>query len=81
VLECAVFRNALKKARQICTTIASVRYAIGENQTSDYLSVTVSIGVTQLKKNDSVADLIARADKALYDAKQKGKNCAVGRKS
>ncbi|RJQ73882.1 MAG: GGDEF domain-containing protein [Desulfobacteraceae bacterium] len=75
------FRNALKKAQQLCSTIASVRYATSEPQTGDYLSLTISIGVTQYKKGDSVDDIIARADKALYDAKRKGKNCVVGRKS
>lgn len=81
VLEGANYKNALKKARQICATIAAVRYATSEAQTDDYLSVTVSIGVSQFKKSDTPSDLIARADQALYDAKHKGKNCAVGRKS
>ena len=80
VLEGAAFRNALKKARQICTTISAVRYATNENQSDDYLCMTVSIGVTQYKKGDTVYDLIARADQALLEAKRKGKNCVVGKK-
>lgn len=75
------FRNALKKAQQLCRSIASTRYATNEMQTDDYLCMTISIGVTQYKKSDAVCDIIARADKALYDAKHKGKNCVVGRKS
>ena len=81
LLEGAGFRNALKKAQNLCNTIASVRYATSDNAKDEYLSMTISIGVSQFKKGDTAADLIARADKALYDAKHKGKNCVVGRKS
>ncbi|WP_296219387.1 GGDEF domain-containing protein [Pseudomonas sp. UBA2684] len=37
--------------------------------------VTVSIGLAQLHANDSLHSLIARADSALYQAKQQGRNC------
>ena len=38
------------------------------------LNVTVSIGTTALTNDDSPDDLVARADKALYQAKKDGKN-------
>ena len=38
------------------------------------LNVTMSIGVTKLKNNDTPDTLISRADKALYKAKKNGKN-------
>lgn len=38
------------------------------------LSVTVSIGLVELLPDESMEDLIARCDKLLYQAKQKGKN-------
>ncbi|MBE0491783.1 MAG: GGDEF domain-containing protein [Sulfurospirillum sp.] len=41
----------------------------------DALHVTLSAGLTQLQKGDSADMLIERADKALYEAKQSGKNC------
>jgi diguanylate cyclase (GGDEF)-like protein len=37
--------------------------------------VTVSIGMAQLAARDSLENLIARADSALYRAKQQGRNC------
>ena len=39
-------------------------------------SLTVSIGVTQAVVGDYSTSLLARADKALYQAKHAGKNCA-----
>lgn len=39
--------------------------------------VTVSIGATLFKKNDSQDALLSRADKALYEAKEKGRNITV----
>lgn len=40
--------------------------------------VTVSIGLAQLRPRDSLETLIARADSALYQAKQMGRNCLCG---
>ncbi|MCJ8500618.1 GGDEF domain-containing protein [Desulfatitalea alkaliphila] len=81
ILEGAILRHAQKKARQICDTIASVRYATSETQTDNYLTLTVSIGVTAYRNGDTAEDLIGRADQALYQAKHKGKNCVVAKKS
>jgi len=39
------------------------------------IHITVSIGVTELRKDDSPKDLISRADNALYQAKTAGRNC------
>ncbi|MFT5781985.1 MAG: diguanylate cyclase (GGDEF)-like protein [Pseudomonas sp.] len=40
--------------------------------------VTVSIGMAQMHPRDSLENLIARADSALYQAKQQGRNCLCG---
>ena len=36
--------------------------------------MTVSIGGAQLQPNEAVAELVARADAALYRAKESGRN-------
>jgi diguanylate cyclase (GGDEF)-like protein/PAS domain S-box-containing protein len=41
------------------------------------LTVTVSIGVASLAADDSINDLLKRADEALYKAKQSGRNSVV----
>ncbi|MBF0275153.1 MAG: GGDEF domain-containing protein, partial [Nitrospinae bacterium] len=38
------------------------------------VSVNISLGVTPLKAGDTVASLIERGDKALYKAKENGRN-------
>ncbi|MDP3073853.1 MAG: GGDEF domain-containing response regulator [Opitutaceae bacterium] len=67
--------TALEIARRICATIA--REPVGL-PSGEKLSVTISAGVAALPR-DSRTDgaLIAAADKALYAAKQRGRNRAV----
>ena len=52
-----------------------------EAMTSSYddntIDVTVSIGVTSLLKDDSLSTLFSRADKALYQAKNNGRNQVI----
>jgi diguanylate cyclase len=78
----ANLRNAHAKARQICGAVEAARYATCDgNSEEDYLSVTVSIGVSVYKKGDTTESLFSRVDKALYKAKRSGKNRAVARKA
>jgi diguanylate cyclase len=80
ILPGASLRNSVKKAKQICQAIAGTRYAIDETASGNYLSVTVSVGVSTLRKGDAAADVIERADRALYHAKNTGKNKAASEK-
>jgi diguanylate cyclase (GGDEF)-like protein len=41
------------------------------------IQVTVSIGVASARARDSWKSLIGRADKALYEAKESGRNCVI----
>lgn len=66
--------GALVIAQRIRQAIAQQEIEIG----SENISVTVSIGAATLKKSDTKESLIQRADKALYKAKDNGKNQVVG---
>lgn len=80
IMSGASLKNAVKKANLICQSIAATRYALQDVSGSPTLSVTISIGVSCLKKSDSVAAVTRRADKALYAAKHAGKNCVLSEK-
>lgn len=54
-----------------------LRYLIENNtELQDLLSykITASFGLTKAKDNDSIEDIIIRADKAMYESKHSGKN-------
>ena len=61
-------------ARQM---LERLREAISARDWSDLdpaLSVTLSIGVTEIQPGDSVESMVRRADEALYAAKKQGRN-------
>ncbi|GIE95180.1 hypothetical protein Ari01nite_26450 [Paractinoplanes rishiriensis] len=62
--------NPLEIAERMRRTIADL---IVPTPTGE-VSVTVSIGVAELKPDDDLAALLGRADEALYRAKQDGRN-------
>jgi PleD family two-component response regulator len=43
----------------------------------DVIAITISIGVARKKTDESLEQLVHRADKALYRAKEDGRNCVV----
>ena len=47
-----------------------------ESDTKD-IKVTISMGIYEMKENDSDEDLLKKADKALYQAKNTGRNKVV----
>ena len=82
ILTGASLKNGLKKARQICKSIAQAQYSIDNahdiaRQGGTELSFTVSIGVSAYQKGDTEATVTERADKALYLAKRGGKNAVA----
>ena len=77
ILPGASLRNATKRAKAICRTIAGSRYAADDSPKPDVVSITVSIGVSTYRKGDTVQSLVERADQCLYKAKADGKNRAV----
>ncbi|MBA4031508.1 MAG: hypothetical protein C0478_11560 [Planctomyces sp.] len=73
---------AIRKSERFRMSIQAMRFA-----DHPALRITASFGVTQVVRGDTVATLVGRADKALYEAKQTGRNrtcqlmSAHGRKS
>ncbi len=53
---------------------SSIKYGGEKNS-----PITISLGVDQAMKKDSVKSLIGRVDGFLYEAKRSGRNCVVGR--
>ena len=64
--------SSLKAALKLAERI---RKSLEQNMDSKVGCVTASFGVAELRPDEGTASLINRADKALYKAKQNGKNC------
>ena len=82
ILPSSSLRNGVKKARQIRKAIASAHYkhTLDGTDSGITLRITVSIGVSVFRKDDTSATVLERADKALYKAKGTGKNRVVSEK-
>ena len=65
---------ARKIAQRLCDAVAETTYsALGEE-----VRMTVSIGLTNIQAGrESISAALNRADAALYDAKQEGRNRVV----
>lgn len=68
LLPTAVLKNAMVLAEKMRKNIEELEMDIVK-------SVTVSFGVSQVREGDTMEDTINRADKALYHAKESGRNC------
>lgn len=65
--------GAMNMAERIRNAIAAGKL-INKESGKSYGRVTISIGVSQFRSGDMSADLIKRADEALYRAKMNGRN-------
>lgn len=60
---------------KFCNKIAEkLRKEVFENLKIDDKPISISIGVRQIEKNDTIESLFSKADKALYKSKKEGKN-------
>ena len=73
ILPSTGINGAVILAEQIREDISSGNLTGRESDTS-YGKMMISIGVTQFRASDLPDELIARADKALYLAKDRGRN-------
>ena len=80
ILPEASLRQTMNRARKLCEAISDALYAVDDSDKSEPLSFTVSIGVSVFRRNDTLESILERADKALYRAKDFGKNQAVSEK-
>jgi diguanylate cyclase len=78
ILPGASLKNAVKTATRICESISETQYTLSDDTEDGVLTTSVSIGVSTFRADDTPASLVARADKALYQAKASGKNRVVG---
>lgn len=61
-------------AERIRAAVANARFDVGDSLA---LPITVSIGAASWQPDDTVKTLYAKADKALYQAKNQGRNCVI----
>ena len=66
--------DALDIAHRIQARIKKKVIVLDEQQ---QIRVTVSIGVSSYRSGDSIDSMIARAEKALYQAKNNGLDCVM----
>ena len=76
VLSQTDYRGALRIAERLRADIEQLVVDIGEDHPT--LSLTTSIGIAAYHSPEPVAELMKRADMALYTAKGCGRNCIVG---
>ncbi|MCT7647124.1 ABC transporter substrate-binding protein [Aliarcobacter butzleri] len=57
--------------------LENIRKAIEENHFEEVEHITCSIGATIYKQNEKTEDIFQRADEALYNAKEKGRNQVI----
>jgi len=67
--------EAVQVANKLRSMVEQTGFPGGEGQPGGRL--TISVGVASLLGGETGADLMSRADKALYEAKDGGRNCVV----
>ena len=77
VLAGADLAAAATAADRLRAAVAAARWQPRREADKAIISVTISIGVAQYRDGDTVAQLLERADGALYEAKRTGRNRVV----
>ena len=71
---CAATRYCVKGAVMHAERLRVYAHFLDFQAILQQKNISLSIGVAQYKEGDKIADLIGRADTALYRAKQLGRN-------
>jgi len=66
--------QAMLVAERVRAALASKPMSMGEHRSAP-VAITLSLGVAQMRQEDTLATLAAAADGALYRAKSDGRNC------
>ncbi len=74
ILPQTTLAGAQVKAERIRTSIEALRF----ESLPEGIRVTVSIGLAEFQAGETTDDTLARADKALYQAKEAGRNRVIG---
>lgn len=72
--------QALKRAPEIVAEVARTEFANEQTGVGPTLRLTVSCGLAEWDRQETVESLKQRADGALYAAKGQGRNCAVAKR-
>ena len=72
ILPGTLLPNAIRAARRVHEALEQTSHRVGDA----LLRVTVSIGVAEVRGDESVEKFIKRLDEALYAAKHAGRNCS-----
>lgn len=67
--------QTMKIAERIRAAVSDAEFDIGDKK----IALTISIGATAFVKGEDLEQLLGRADRALYDAKQAGRNRVVSK--
>jgi diguanylate cyclase len=77
----ANLRQAEGRMKELLAQIAGSAYEFEHNGQREQLSYTVSAGIAEATSSDTSDTLLKRADDGLYEAKHRGKNCVVAKRS
>ena len=75
LLKNMTFENAVKTAERLRQNISEITIPYNSNE---YVTFTISIGVSLWDPRENIDHVMNRTDEALYQAKSRGRNCVVG---
>ena len=77
--DCGI-QHAEQRFNRLRSEIAATQYQYRSGKDIAHIRFTISCGVAEFREGETVEDLIRGVDQALYEAKNKGKNCVVTHK-